>query len=45
MHDVRDPNSCEELTGHVNTALEIGANISPCRRYIASGSEDRSAYI
>lgn len=31
--------------GHKNTALELGASFSPCLQYVASGSEDRSAYI
>ena len=33
------------MLGHVNTALELGAAISPCKQFIASGSEDKSAYI
>lgn len=45
LHDIRAPAEDLVLTGHVNTALELGADISPCQRYVISGSEDRSAYV
>lgn len=45
LYDIRTNQNPCLLVGHVNTALEVGASISPCRMYIASGSEDRSAYV
>jgi WD40 repeat protein len=45
LHDIRAPGEELTLSGHVNTALELGADISPCQRYVISGSEDRSAYV
>ena len=31
--------------GHVNRQQPVGAAFSPCMRYIASGSEDKLAYL
>jgi len=31
--------------GHTNRSQEIGAEFSPCLRYIGAGSEDRAGYI
>lgn len=45
IYDIRSSQPVGSLLGHTNTGLSLGANISPCMRYIASGSEDRSAYI
>lgn len=33
------------FTGHRNAIHSIGAAFSPCLRFIASGSEDRCAYL
>jgi WD40 repeat protein len=45
LFDLRVADDPLVFVGHTNTALELGASISPCRNYIASGSEDRSAYV
>ena len=45
LFDLRTKSEPCLLIGHVNTGLEVGIAISPCKQYISSGSEDRSAYI
>mmetsp|Transcript_33999 Transcript_33999/g.59250 ORF Transcript_33999/g.59250 Transcript_33999/m.59250 type:complete len:446 (+) Transcript_33999:919-2256(+) len=45
LFDLRHQQEVMCLSGHVNTGLNLGAAISPCGRFIASGSEDRAAYI
>ncbi|CAG9318912.1 unnamed protein product [Blepharisma stoltei] len=46
LYDIRTPNeSIGCFVGHLNTGLNLGACVSPCMRYVASGSEDKSAYI
>lgn len=45
LFDLRVATEPVLFLGHVNTALELGASISPCKQFIASGSEDKSAYI
>ena len=44
--DIRQPKqACIELLGHVNRFSQTKCSISPCGRYVASGSEDKQAYI
>lgn len=45
IFDLRHQQEVACLMGHVNTGLNLGASISPCGRFIASGSEDRAVYI
>lgn len=45
IHDIRAPEGAITLTGHTNSALDVGAQLSPCLRYAASGSEDKSCYV
>lgn len=45
LFDIRTGDQACVLSGHINTAMELGVAISPCKQYIASGSEDRSAYV
>ena len=45
LYDIRNGSPVMGFEGHTNSALELGGDISPCRNYIAGGSEDRSAYI
>ncbi len=45
LWDLRQTGSVRTFTGHVNRTMRIGAAISPCLRYIATGSEDRCVYV
>jgi WD40 repeat protein len=46
--DLRVAGGCvRRLEGHTNrqSAMPIGCDFSPCGRYVAAGSEDKSAYL
>jgi len=45
LWDLRTQECVKQFTGHKNRSQNIGANISPCMRFIATGSEDNSCYI
>eukprot|EP00040_Diaphanoeca_grandis_P009846 m.290612 g.290612 ORF g.290612 m.290612 type:complete len:149 (-) comp212857_c0_seq1:104-550(-) len=45
LWDIRTNKSVRHFSGHVSRAVACGIDYSPCGRYLASGSEDRSAYI
>jgi WD40 repeat protein len=45
IFDLRQQQEAACLMGHTNTGLSLGAAISPCGRFVASGSEDRAVYI
>jgi hypothetical protein len=41
MWDLRACAPVRSFAGHVSRSQPVGAALSPCLRYIASGSEDR----
>ena len=43
--DLRAPSSMARFTSHVNKREPVQCAISPCLRYVATGSEDRTARI
>jgi len=45
LWDLRSASCVRRLGAHVNRVHPIGAALSPCLRYVATGSEDRSAYL
>jgi len=45
LWDIRAPRSVARYSSHVNRRESVQAAISPCLRYVATGSEDRSARI
>ncbi|XP_058953759.2 WD repeat-containing protein 27 [Pocillopora verrucosa] len=45
LWDLRTNRCIRRYDGHVNRSQPIGVAISPCARFIATGSEDRSAYL
>ncbi|KAM8945528.1 WD repeat-containing protein 27 [Pelodytes ibericus] len=45
LWDIRSLRCVRRFEGHVNRCQPCGVDISPCGRFIASGSEDRCAYI
>ncbi|PFX32770.1 WD repeat-containing protein 27 [Stylophora pistillata] len=45
LWDLRTNRCVRRYDGHVNRSQPIGVAISPCARFIATGSEDRSAYL
>ncbi|XP_031565676.1 WD repeat-containing protein 27-like [Actinia tenebrosa] len=45
MWDLRTNRCVRRYEGHVNRSHPTGIAISPCSRYIATGSEDRSVYL
>jgi WD40 repeat protein len=45
LWDVRADNCMMRFGEHVNRVHPLGMSFSPCMRYIATGSEDRAAYI
>jgi WD40 repeat protein len=45
LWDVRGPNAIGRFSGHVNRREDVQCAFSPCMRYLATGSEDRSARI
>ena len=42
LWDLRTNRCVRRYDGHVNRSQPVGLDISPCARYIATGSEDRS---
>ncbi|KAG1664713.1 hypothetical protein FOA52_006690 [Chlamydomonas sp. UWO 241] len=45
LWDVRCARCVRTFTGHRSSQLPVGLAFSPCLRYLATGSEDRSAYL
>ncbi|GBG27462.1 WD repeat-containing protein 27 [Hondaea fermentalgiana] len=45
MWDLRQREAVQTLQGHQNRVHTVGTSISPCMRYIATGSEDNSCYL
>jgi len=45
LWDLRTNRCVRRYDGHVNRSQPVGVAISPCARFIATGSEDRSAYL
>ncbi|XP_022091006.1 WD repeat-containing protein 27-like isoform X2 [Acanthaster planci] len=45
LWDLRTNRCVKRFEGHMNRAHHCGVAISPCAKYIATGSEDKSAYI
>ncbi|XP_071798693.1 WD repeat-containing protein 27-like [Asterias amurensis] len=45
LWDVRTNRCVRRFEGHMNRAHRCRLTVSPCAKYIASGSEDKSAYI
>ncbi|TPX68688.1 hypothetical protein SpCBS45565_g02904 [Spizellomyces sp. 'palustris'] len=43
--DLRQERAILHLHGHCNRYAQVGCALSPCGRYIASGSEDNHAYL
>ncbi|ETL96042.1 hypothetical protein F442_06673 [Phytophthora nicotianae P10297] len=45
LWDIRADNCVMRFCEHVNRVHTLGVSFSPCMRYVATGSEDRTAYI
>ncbi|KAG2533058.1 hypothetical protein JM16_000122, partial [Phytophthora kernoviae] len=45
LWDIRADNCVMRFCEHTNRVHTLGVAFSPCMRYVATGSEDRSAYI
>ncbi|XP_038078106.1 WD repeat-containing protein 27-like isoform X2 [Patiria miniata] len=45
LWDLRTNRCVKRFEGHMNRAHRCGVAISPCAKYIATGSEDKSAYV
>eukprot|EP00111_Clytia_hemisphaerica_P006631 TCONS_00019191-protein len=45
LWDTRTYRSVRKYEGHVNRSQKVGLAVSPCAKYIAVGSEDKSVYI
>ena len=45
LWDVRKCEAVLHLHGHVNRVGSIGVSMSPCGRYVLTGSEDNQAYV
>ncbi|XP_065056903.1 WD repeat-containing protein 27-like [Rhopilema esculentum] len=45
LWDLRADRCVRKFDGHVNRSQTVGVAYSPCSRFIATGSEDRSAYV
>ena len=45
LWDLRAPSVVFRYTGHVNRREQISVALSPCLRYLATGSEDRTARV
>ena len=45
LWDVRQEKPTRQFSQHVNSALRVGLALSPCGRFVAVGSEDRSALL
>ena len=45
LWDLRDRTPVARYSGHLNRREEVGVSLSPCMKFLATGSEDRSARI
>ena len=45
LWDLRQAQPVRSLEMHVNRQIAVGCDFSPCLRYLAVGSEDKSAYV
>lgn len=45
LWDVRSQASVRRFSGHQNRSYPIGVAVSPCMRFVAAGSEDKTAYV
>ncbi|RDD46485.1 WD repeat-containing protein 27 [Trichoplax sp. H2] len=45
LWDLRTSKCVRRYDGHVNRSHPVGVCMSPCMRYIATGSEDKTAYL
>ena len=45
LWDLRSASCVRRFAAHCNRLHPVGASLSPCLRYVACGSEDRSAYL
>eukprot|EP01137_Pigoraptor_chileana_P016279 Opistho-2@72975 len=45
LWDIRTQKCVRRFEGHSNRALPVGFAFSPCGRFLATGSEDRCAYV
>ena len=45
LWDLRTNRCVRRYDGHVNRSQPVGVAISPCARFIATGSEDRSVSL
>lgn len=45
LWDLRCLRSIGSFTGHKNCQVRVGLDFSPCMRYLATGSEDKAAYM
>lgn len=45
LWDLRADRCVRRYEGHQNRAYTCGLDLSPCGRYLATGSEDKTAYI
>ena len=45
LWDLRTSRCVRRYDGHVNRSQPVGVAISPCARFIATGSEDRSVSL
>lgn len=45
MWDLRSGSIVRRFAGHHDRATPVGLDFSPCGRYVATGSEDRHAYV
>ena len=45
LWDLRSASCVRRFAAHKATHHPVGASLSPCLRYVACGSEDRSAYL
>jgi WD40 repeat protein len=46
LWDIRVPDKCiRRFQEHKNTVYTIGCHISPCMKFLVTGSEDRNIYI
>lgn len=45
LWDLRASRCVRRFSGHANRQHAVGVAFSPCMRYLASGSEDKSAYL
>ncbi|EEY69337.1 uncharacterized protein PITG_05562 [Phytophthora infestans T30-4] len=45
LWDIRADNCVMRFSEHVNRVHTLGQSFSPCMRYVATGSEDRAAYV